>query len=130
VVGLSGGNQRLSSSRSLRGQARGLWHAVKEVSEDYTKGHMALEVIAKAVPPDMLGSIVSKPTTKETWDSIMMRNVGVDRVKKAKASSLKREFDVLTFLNGESVDDFGMRIRQIMNQLVVLGCEYKEEEIV
>jgi hypothetical protein len=52
---------------------------VKEFSEDYTEGHMALEVISKAVPPpDMLGSIVSKPTTKATWDSIMMRNVGVD----------------------------------------------------
>jgi hypothetical protein len=51
---------------------------VKEVSEDYTEGHMTLEVIAKAVPPDMLGSIVSKPTTKAAWDSIMMRNVCVD----------------------------------------------------
>jgi hypothetical protein len=68
----------LSSSRSLRGQARGLWHAVKELNEDYTEGHMTLEVIAKAVPPEMLGSIVSKPTTKAAWDSIMMRNVGVD----------------------------------------------------
>jgi hypothetical protein len=51
-------------------------------------------------------------------------------VKKAKASSLKREFNVLTFLDGESVDDFSMCIGQITNQLVVLGCEYKEEEIV
>jgi hypothetical protein len=30
-------------------QARGMWHAVKEVSEDYMEDRMALEVIAKAV---------------------------------------------------------------------------------
>jgi hypothetical protein len=51
-------------------------------------------------------------------------------VSKAKASMLKREFDSLTFLDGESIDDFSARIDQITNQLVVLGCEYKEEEIV
>jgi hypothetical protein len=28
------------------------------------------------------------------------------------------------------VDDFGARIGWIMNQVAVLGCEYKEEEIV
>jgi hypothetical protein len=75
----------------------------------------------------MLSSIASKPTVKVAWDSITMRNVGMDRVRKAKASSLKHEFDVLTFLNDESVDDFGVRIGRITNQLVVLGCEYEEE---
>jgi uncharacterized membrane protein YgcG len=108
-------------------QARGMWHAVKEVSEDYMEDRMALEVIAKVVQLDMLGSIASKPAVKVAWDSIMMRNVGVDRVKKAKASSLKHEFDVLTFLDDESVDDFGVRIGRITNQLAVLGCEYEEE---
>jgi hypothetical protein len=59
-----------------------------------------------------------------------LHNVGVDRVSKAKASTLKHEFDSLTFLDGESIDDFSARIDQITNQLAVLGCEYKEEEIV
>jgi hypothetical protein len=61
---------------------------------------------------------------------LVLRNVGVDRVCKAKASTLKREFDSLTFKVGESIDDFGMRLSQITNQLAVLGFEYKEEEIV
>jgi hypothetical protein len=108
-------------------QAWGMWHAVKEVSEDYMEDRMALEVIAKAVQPNMLGSIASKPTVKVAWDLITMRNVGVDRVKKAKVSSLKHEFDVLTFLDDESVDDFGVRIGWITNQLAVLLCEYEEE---
>jgi hypothetical protein len=107
-----------------------LWLTVKEGSEDYTEDHMALEVIAKAVSLEMLGSITSKPTVKTTWDSITLRNVGVDQVQKAKASSVEREFNALTFHDGESVDDFDAYIRRIMNQLVVLGYEYKEEEVV
>jgi hypothetical protein len=111
-------------------QAWGPWKVVKEVSEDYTEDRMALEVIAKAVPPKMLSSIVSKPMAKAAWESITLRNVGVDRVRKAKVGSLKCEFNALTFLDGESVDDFDARIGWITNQLAVLGCEYKEEEIV
>jgi hypothetical protein len=84
-------------------QARGLWHTVKEGSEDYAEDHMALEVIAKVVPPEMLGSIMSKPTMKVVWESITLHNVGVDRVWKAKASSLKRVFD-----NDKSVDSRSM----------------------
>jgi hypothetical protein len=72
---------------------------------------------------------VSKLIVKAAWDATILRNVGIDRVWKAKTSSLKHEFDSLTFNDGESVDDFGVHIGRIMNQLVVLGCEYKEEEI-
>jgi hypothetical protein len=91
---------------------------------------MALEVIVKVVPPELLGSIVSKLSVKAAWEAIILRNVGVDHVRKAKASSLKREFDVITFLDGESIDDFIVRIDRISNQLAVLIFEYNEEEIV
>jgi hypothetical protein len=108
-------------------QARGLWDAVSAgTSED----HMALEVITKAVPPEMLGSIASKPSAKAAWEAITLRNVDIDRVHKAKASTLKHEFDALTFNDGETMDDFGARIGQITNQLVVLGFDYMEEEVV
>jgi hypothetical protein len=111
-------------------QARGLWAVVSEGASDYTEDRMTLEVIAKAVPPELLGSIASKPSAKAAWEAIILRNVGVDRVRKAKASSLKREFDAITFLDGESIDDFAARIGRITNQLTVLVFEYKEEEIV
>jgi hypothetical protein len=111
-------------------QARGLWDAVIVGTTDYTEDRLALEVIAKAVPPELMGSIASKPSAKAAWESLMLRNVDVDRVRKAKASTLKREFDSLMFEPGELIDDFGTRLSQITNQLAVLGFEYKEEEIV
>jgi hypothetical protein len=111
-------------------QARGLWDAVIVGTTDYTEDRLALEVITKAVPPELMGSIASKPSAKAVWESLVLRNVGVDQVRKAKASTLKREFDSLTFEAGESIDDFGTRLSRIANQLAVLGFEYKEEEIV
>jgi hypothetical protein len=90
---------------------------------------MALEVISKAVPVEMMGTIMSKLTTKAAWDAIILRNIDVDQVWKAKVSSLKHEFDSLTFNDGKSVDDCGACIDCIVNQLTVLGCKYMEEEI-
>jgi hypothetical protein len=111
-------------------QARGLRNAVTEGASDYTEDRMALEVIAKAVPSELMGSIMSKPSTKAAHEAIILRNVGVDRVRKPKASTLKREFNSLMFLDGESIDNFGACVGRITNQLTVLGFEYKEEEIV
>jgi hypothetical protein len=111
-------------------QARGLWDAVIMGTMDYTEDRLALEVIAKALPPELMGSIASKPSAMAAWESLVLRNVGVDRVRKVKVSTLKREFDSLTFEVGESIDDFSTRFSRITNQLAVLGFEYKEEEIV
>jgi hypothetical protein len=107
-----------------------MWDTVIVGTTDFTEDHLALEVIAKAMPPELMGSIASKPSTMAVWESLVLRNVGVDRVRKAKASTIKREFDSLTFEAGESINDFGTRLSRITNQLAVLGFEYKEEEIV
>jgi hypothetical protein len=96
---------------------------VSEGSGDYTEDHMTLEVIAKVVPP-VLGSIMSMPSVKAVWDSIIMCNVDVDQVHKEKMSSLKCEFDLISFHDGESVDGFCSRIGRIVNQLAVLGFKY------
>jgi hypothetical protein len=109
--------------------ARGLWIAMSEGTSDYTEDRMAPEVISKAVPVGMMSSIASKASTKVVWESITLRNVGVDRVHMVKARSIKHEFDSLMFNNDELVDDFGTCIGQIMNKPAVLGFEYKAEEI-
>jgi hypothetical protein len=78
---------------------------------------------------EILGSIASKPMAKAVWEAIIMCNVSVDRVCKVKADSLKRKFNSLTFNDSESIEDFGMCIDQITNQLAMQGFKYEEEEI-
>ncbi|WVZ75292.1 hypothetical protein U9M48_023362 [Paspalum notatum var. saurae] len=111
-------------------QARGLWITVSLGTNNLTEDRMALEVLSKAVPVEMMGTIANKASAKVAWDSIRVMNIGVDRVRKAKASTLRREFDALKFCNGETVDDFSIRINRIANQLAVLGDGVKEEEVV
>jgi hypothetical protein len=78
--------------------------------------------------PRGVTSIANKTTAKAAWDSLKTRYIGVDRVRKAK--TLRREFDGITFKEGESIDDFASRITRITDQLAILGEEHEEEEIV
>ncbi|WVZ87318.1 hypothetical protein U9M48_033973 [Paspalum notatum var. saurae] len=112
-------------------QVRGLWIAVSIGTNDLTEDRMALEVLTKAIPVELMGTIANRATAKLAWDSIKLMNVGVERVRKAKASTLRREFDSLKFKDGETVYDFGIRINRIANQLVVLEGGLKDpKEIV
>jgi hypothetical protein len=43
--------------------------------------------------------------------------------------TLKCELDSLAFLDGESIIDFGARLGRITNQLVILGFESEQEEV-
>jgi hypothetical protein len=111
-------------------QARGLWIAVSMGTDDYTEDRMALEVIAKAVPTEMMGSITTKATAKTAWDAIRTMYVGVERVRKAKANTLRREFDTLKFCDRETLDDFHVRLNKIALELAVLNDGCTEEELV
>jgi hypothetical protein len=91
---------------------------------------MALEVIAKAVLTEMMGSIFNKSTTKIARDVIKTMYIGVEQVRKAKASVLRHEFDVLKFKYGESLDDFFVRIKKITHELAVLNDRCTEEELI
>jgi hypothetical protein len=111
-------------------QARGLWLTVSVGTDDYTEDLMALEVLTKAVQPELMGTIVNKASAKEAWDALYLRNVGAERVRKARASTLRHDFDALKFKVGEMIDDFGVRINSLVAQLAVLGTTYTEEEVV
>jgi hypothetical protein len=111
-------------------QGRHLWEVINVGVVDYTDERYALEALCKAVPKELRGSIANKTTAKAAWDSLKTQYIGVDRVRKAKAKTLRREFDGITFKEGESIDDFTSRITRITDQLTILGEEHEEEEIV
>ena len=51
---------------------------------------------------------------KETWESLRTMNVGVERIKKAKIQTLKREFDMLTMQEEESVAKFTTKLTTLV----------------
>jgi hypothetical protein len=94
----------------LKLQARGWWEAVTVGTVDFIEDRNALEAIALGLPEELHGSIARKATAKAAWDALKKVHLGVDRVRQAKANTLHREFDALKFKDGESVDDFAVRI--------------------
>jgi hypothetical protein len=62
----------------------------------------------------MLGS---KRTVKDAWAAVKSMRVGAGRVKEANAQRLLKEFENIAFCDGESVDDFAMRINALAADL-------------
>jgi hypothetical protein len=91
---------------------------------------MALEAILRAVPQEMLLTLAVKETAKEAWDSIRVMRVGVDRVRKSKAQLFLRQYDAIEFKEGESVEDFSLRLNNLVTTLVTLGAPIEESKVV
>jgi hypothetical protein len=114
-------------------QAQGLWHAVESEEEDmieYRDDRLAFAAILRAVPPEMLASLGTKRTAQSAWEAIKSRRIGVQHVRDANAEQLQKEFDNIQFKDGETVDDFSLRIIRLVNNITVLGGKITEPEIV
>jgi hypothetical protein len=91
---------------------------------------MALDALCGAVPPEMVPTIAKKEMTKEAWDAIVTMRVGDDHVKKATAQQLRRKFDLATFDDGETVEDYALRLSGMAVHLTTLGEEVKDGNII
>jgi hypothetical protein len=90
---------------------------------------MALDALCDAVPPEMVLTI-TKETAKEAWDAIVTMRVSDDRVKKVTTQELRQKFDVATFDDGESVEDYALRMSSMAVHLAMLGEEVKDDETI
>jgi hypothetical protein len=94
-------------------KARNLWDAVIVGDPDADEDQMALEAICKGMPEDMVEVMANKASVRAAWEDLRTANLGVERVRVAKAATLRKEFDSLSFKDGESVDEFLVRINKI-----------------
>ena len=85
----------------LKLQARSLWEAVNVGTADFVDDRNALEAITLELPEELHGSMANKATAKAAWDEIKKMHLGVDRVRQAKANTLRRQFQDLRFKDGD-----------------------------
>ncbi|KAG8047551.1 hypothetical protein GUJ93_ZPchr0008g12023 [Zizania palustris] len=111
-------------------KARGLWDAVDKGGADPQEDMMALDALVSAVPPEMVATVADKRSAKEAWDAIATMRVGDDRVKKAAAQQLRSQFDRAMFVEGESVEDFALRLNGMVTTLATLGEKVEEHTVV
>ena len=110
-------------------EARGLWDAVEFGDADHQEDRMALEAILSAVPPEMIRTLAVKRIAKEAWEAIRAIRVGTDRVRKSTVQKLRREWELLTFRNGESVDDFALHLSGLMSSLTIHGDPVEQRAV-
>ncbi|XP_078446878.1 uncharacterized protein LOC144715771 [Wolffia australiana] len=56
--------------------------------------------------------------------------IGDDRVRKTSAQNLRRQFDLATFKEGESVEDYALRLNSMAVTLTTLGDKIEERQVV
>jgi hypothetical protein len=102
-------------------QARGLWSAVDPGGGDDQEDMMALDVLSSAVPPEMVAAVASKTSAKAAWDTIKTMRVGDERVRELTVQQLLRQFEAAEFKEGETMEDFSMRLSGMVHHLATLG---------
>ncbi|KAE8783822.1 putative lectin receptor kinase [Hordeum vulgare] len=111
-------------------EANLMWNAVEGNLSSVPNDKAVLATILRSVPPEMVGAIVVKKTTKEAWDTIKTMRMGVARVREATAQQLCSEFLSIAFRDGETLDAFGMRITLLVYNLRSLGDTMDEVRVV
>ncbi|CAA7409347.1 unnamed protein product [Spirodela intermedia] len=111
-------------------RARLLWTAIEKGGVEPHEDMQALDALCSAVPPEMWPVIANKETAKEAWEAIATMRIGDDRVKKASAQNLRRQFDSATFKEGESVEDYALRLNSMASTLSTLGDKVEETQVV
>ncbi|WVZ88093.1 hypothetical protein U9M48_034646 [Paspalum notatum var. saurae] len=111
-------------------QAQGLWRAIDPGNASYGDDCLALAAIARSVPTEMTTMVGSKETAKAAWDTIKTVRMGIERVRESNAQKLQCDFNNITFKDGESVDDFSLRISNLASNLRLLGDEIQDKEVV
>jgi hypothetical protein len=111
-------------------KARGLWRAIDVGDVDDQEDMMALDALCSAVPPEMARAISDKETAMAAWKAIATMRVGDERVKENSAQQLRREFELATFKDGETVEDFALRLTGMQASLQTLGVELEDKQLV
>ncbi|CAM0911384.1 unnamed protein product [Alopecurus aequalis] len=93
--------------------AQGVWEAVVPepgATVDEKKNKAARAQLLSALSEDIVLQVSSKKKAAEVWDALKTRFVGADRVKAARLSTLRGEFDRLDMADGEELDIFAGKI--------------------
>jgi uncharacterized membrane protein YgcG len=111
-------------------KARGLWRAIDVGDVDDLEDMMALNALCLAVPPEMARVIFDKETAMAAWKAIATMRVGDERVNENSAQQLRWEFELATFKDGETVEDFALRLIGMQASLQALGVKLEDKQLV
>ena len=104
-------------------EAMEIWDAIEPggAGVKCAQDRQAMSALPRFVPKEMWQTLGGKKTIKEAWEAVKTMRLGSERVKDINAQKLSQEFKNLQFKEGETIDDFGMRITNLVADLKALG---------
>ncbi|KAJ9564937.1 hypothetical protein OSB04_000903 [Centaurea solstitialis] len=124
-----------SSSEEDRTSATGRF--ILKSEKKYTKEDWKLvsldtkvkSIIAMSLPDEVYHSLVNFSTAKEMWSTLCVLYEGSNEVKKSKKISLVRKYELFCHEKGESITNYYNRFNSLLNDLLLLGKVYDNEEV-
>jgi len=98
--------------------------------DEYHDDRQAMAGLLRSVPSELWSTLARKRTVKEAWEAVKVLRIGDERARDASAQQLRREFGTLTFKEGETVTEFGLRIMTLATNLRALGDNITDAEVV
>ncbi|KAJ9566374.1 LOW QUALITY PROTEIN: hypothetical protein OSB04_002340 [Centaurea solstitialis] len=87
-------------------------------------------IIAMSLPDEVVyHSLVNFSTAKEMWSTLCVLYEGSNEVKKSKKISLVRKYELFCHEKGESITNYYNRFNSLLNDLLLLGKVYDNEEV-
>lgn len=83
-----------------------------------------------ALDKSLFPRISRAKTTKDTWDTLQEDYQGSDQVKVVKLQTLKRDFENLKIQEVESVSDYCVRVKDVVNKMATLGETVSNEVLI
>ncbi|KAK9073456.1 hypothetical protein SSX86_007780 [Deinandra increscens subsp. villosa] len=111
-------------------RAHGLWKTVTGEDEDEKRNYTTKAIIYHTLPENVLLQVAKHKRAEDVWESIRVRYLGTDRVKKARLQTLRGELERLKMKETESINDYSAKISGIVEKFKSLGSTLDEEVIV
>lgn len=112
-------------------EAMEIWEVIDPgTNPKRAQDRQAMGALLRSVPNEMWGTLGAKKTAKEAWEAVMTMRIGADRVKEVNVQKLLKEFENIEFKEGETVEDFGMRITNLVVNIKSLGETVEDTRVV
>ncbi|XP_016200248.1 uncharacterized protein LOC107641266 [Arachis ipaensis] len=69
-------------------------------------------------------------TAKEIWEKLQVTHEGTKQVKETRIDMLRKEYELFTMKDGESIDEIFERFLIIINSLDTMGLTHTEQTLV
>lgn len=102
-------------------EAHHLWDTVEFGYDDYHDDRTTLDAICSAVPSEMVPTLATKPSAHEAWEAIKTMCIGDEPMRKTTTQNPRAEYEQIAFRDGESTEDFALRLSNVVQRMATLG---------